>query len=67
MLPDFREEKRLWKSGFRYLVGIDEVGRGSLAGPVVACAVLVRRPRVFLDDPVLKTLAITDSKKLAPS
>jgi len=36
--PDFKEEKRLHKKGYDVVAGIDEVGRGPLAGPVVACA-----------------------------
>ena len=38
-LPDFSEEKRLWRKGYRIVVGVDEAGRGALAGPVVAAAV----------------------------
>ena len=39
--------------GFAALIGVDEVGRGALAGPVVAGAVLVTR--VFLDHPPGRT------------
>ena len=38
MSPNFREEKKLSKKGYKFIIGIDEVGRGPLAGPVVACA-----------------------------
>jgi len=38
-LPNFSFEKTLWKKGFKYVAGVDEVGRGSFAGPVVAAAV----------------------------
>lgn len=34
-------EKRLYFEGFRFIAGVDEVGRGSLAGPVVAAAVIL--------------------------
>jgi ribonuclease HII len=34
-------EKRVYRRGFRYVTGIDEVGRGPLAGPVVAAAVVL--------------------------
>jgi ribonuclease HII len=33
-------ERQLWDSGISYVVGVDEVGRGPLAGPVYACAVV---------------------------
>ncbi|MBI2622046.1 ribonuclease HII [Candidatus Microgenomates bacterium] len=38
-LPDFREEKSLWRRGYQIVIGVDEVGRGAFAGPVVAAAV----------------------------
>ena len=34
-------ERRLWQKGFKRVVGLDEVGRGPLAGPVVAAAVSI--------------------------
>lgn len=40
--PNFREEKKLYRSGNKIVVGIDEVGRGPLAGPVIACAVFLK-------------------------
>ena len=33
-------ENKLWSSGINYIAGIDEAGRGPLAGPVVACSVI---------------------------
>lgn len=59
MRPTFVEEQRLWQQGYRSVVGIDEVGRGPLAGPVVAAAVLLPRE---CDAPWL--LQVRDSKKL---
>lgn len=44
---------------YRYLAGVDEVGRGPLAGPVIAAAVILRK------DSALDGLA--DSKKLSPN
>lgn len=41
--PNFNEEKRLWKKGYKCVVGLDEAGRGPLAGPVVAAAVCAKR------------------------
>ena len=34
-------EKKYWQSGKKYLAGIDEAGRGPLAGPVAAAAVIL--------------------------
>ena len=51
-------ERRLWESGRSYIASVDEVGRGPLAGPVVAAAVIL--PQDF------DVLGIDDSKKLSP-
>ena len=51
-------ERDLWKSGADYICGVDEVGRGPLAGPVVTAAVIL--PKDF------KLLGVDDSKKLSP-
>ncbi len=51
-------EKQAQKSGFLQVAGVDEAGRGPLAGPVVAAAIIL--PEVF-DLP-----GLTDSKKLTP-
>jgi len=50
-------EKKLWNDGFNYIACIDEVGRGCLAGNVLACAVIMPK-EVYIKD-------ITDSKKLS--
>jgi ribonuclease HII len=39
--PTFDHERTLWKQGIRLIAGVDEVGRGPLAGPVVAAAVIL--------------------------
>ena len=39
--PDLKIEERLWQAGFQHLAGIDEAGRGALAGPVAAAAVIL--------------------------
>ena len=47
-----RVEKELRRRGYRLIAGVDEVGRGALAGPVVAAAVVLPEGCVFpgLDD-----------------
>ena len=40
-MPSFTEEKMLEARGYRHIAGIDEAGRGALAGPVVAAAVIL--------------------------
>ncbi len=39
--PSFKEERKFIKSGLRLVAGVDEVGRGCLAGPVIAAAVIL--------------------------
>jgi ribonuclease HII len=41
LAPTFEEEARLWAAGYTRVAGVDEAGRGALAGPVVAAAVIV--------------------------
>ena len=56
--PGWREEEALWRRGYRFVAGIDEVGRGCLAGPVVAGAVIL--PRGWAPE------GLRDSKLLDP-
>ncbi len=60
--PNFDEEKELRKRGYKIVLGLDESGRGSLAGPVVAAAVWIKDFSVFSYFP--QNLNIKDSKKL---
>ena len=57
--PDFSLERNYWAEG-RYVAGIDEAGRGALAGPVVAAAVIF--PIGFDSE-----IRLDDSKKLTPA
>lgn len=59
--PTLAEEQRLWRAGYQHIAGIDEAGRGALAGPVVAAAVV-------LPPQTMRTgvwAAVTDSKLLS--
>src|SRR5690348_336285 len=56
--PNFRRERALFKRGIWPVAGCDEAGRGPLAGPVVAAAVVL--------DPNRIPRGIDDSKRLTP-
>lgn len=51
-------ESRLYKQGIKYIAGVDEVGRGALAGPVVAASVVLPKE--------IEIEGIDDSKRIAP-
>jgi len=61
-IPSFAEEKLLEAQGYQLIAGIDEVGRGALAGPVVAAAVILP---CHIDTPWLNQ--VKDSKQLSPT
>ena len=56
-LPDFEVETQLITEGYRAVAGVDEVGRGCIAGPVTAAAVIL--------DPKNIPNGLNDSKKLS--
>lgn len=56
--PNKKEETKLYKKGFKYIAGVDEAGRGALAGPIVGAAVIFRKG--------IKIKGLNDSKKLTP-
>ena len=57
-MPDLSIERRHWGAGRGVVVGLDEAGRGCLAGPVVAAAVVL--------PPDARLPGLDDSKKLSP-
>jgi len=52
-------EEELYSMGYDNIAGVDEVGRGSLAGPMIAAAVILDRDNIMIE-------GIDDSKRLAP-
>ena len=56
-MPDFELEKQAALNGYKYVCGVDEAGRGPLAGPVCAAAVIL--------DPDTELEGVKDSKKLS--
>jgi ribonuclease HII len=62
--PDLREEMTLYRRGYRLVAGLDEAGRGSWAGPVVAGAVILPLGNDGLEQALN---GVRDSKALSPS
>ena len=64
-------EKELWSKGDNYVAGIDEVGRGCLAGPMVVCATILNKNHISdmenLPDEHNLYAEIKDSKLLTPN
>ena len=60
--PSFAEEKLLRASGYKFIAGVDEVGRGALMGPVLAAAVIL--PYNFQ---ARWKSRVRDSKQLTPA
>ncbi len=56
-MPDYSYEQAAKESGFKYICGVDEAGRGPLAGPVCAAAVILPEG--------LEIEGLNDSKKLS--
>ena len=61
---DLQTEQEFFNLGYQYLGGLDEAGRGPLAGPVVAACVVIDS-HFKIDQSDLKL--VTDSKKLSAS
>lgn len=57
--PHTKEEQELIENGYKFIAGIDEAGRGALAGPVVAAAVVMPISHLHLT-------GVRDSKLLSP-
>ena len=61
-MPDFSLETKYFDRGLRSISGVDEAGRGSWAGPVVAAAVVFEKK----EWPNIVNIGLDDSKKLSP-
>ena len=61
--PTLTEEEKLWHRGYA-VIGVDEVGMGPLAGPVIAVAVMIRA-KTAKEMKDLVALGVRDSKMLS--
>lgn len=61
--PNLQVERALWRAGYYQIAGLDEVGRGSWAGPVVAAAVIFPLENLRL---ARQLRGVRDSKLLSP-
>ncbi len=59
-------EHQLWRAGFQFVAGVDEVGRGALAGPLVAAAVILPIETAAKPTLLRQLHEIRDSKLLTP-
>jgi len=69
--PDLTYERKLWRSSLTYVAGMDEAGRGALAGPVAVGAVILRssfdHPSTILRLGQGQALSgVRDSKQMTP-
>jgi len=60
-LADFSIEKELKEKGYKFIAGVDEAGRGPLAGPVCAAAVIL--PEGFQAEGVNDSKKLTEKKR----
>src|SRR5436309_88327 len=58
VMPGWDYERAAWEAGHAPVAGVDEAGRGPLAGPVVAAAVVL--------PPEIEIPGLDDSKRLTP-
>ena len=56
-MDNYEYERKYYEQGLTYIAGVDEVGRGPLAGPVVCASVIMPKDKIIE--------GITDSKKLS--
>ena len=68
--PNLTFEEHLWHGGLRYIAGLDEAGRGALAGPVAVGAVILPSDQPLLSTPGRSQegalSGVRDSKQMTP-
>jgi ribonuclease HII len=61
--PDLSHESKLWADGFLHIAGLDEAGRGALAGPVSVGVVILPNDETLLAS---NLSGVRDSKQMTP-
>src|SRR3954452_11622976 len=61
--PDTFFQEQFWESGLLHVAGLDEAGRGALAGPVAVGAVILPNDPTFLSR---NLVGVRDSKQMTP-
>jgi len=64
--PDLRFERRFWRGGWSCVAGLDEAGRGALAGPVAVGAVILPKPAHGRTS-LMVLRGVRDSKQMTPA
>jgi len=62
--PNFKEENKLYKRKLYIVVGIDEAGRGPLAGPVVAASSIIKTKNILYKKNIRDSKKLTSKKRL---
>ncbi len=62
--PDASRERAQFERGAKTIVGIDEVGKGSWAGPLVIGIAMLSREVIFSEEPAVLLGGVRDSKQL---
>ena len=63
--PNATRERALFERGVKTIVGVDEVGKGSWAGPLVIGIAMLSREMVFSEEPAVVLGGVRDSKQLS--
>ena len=63
--PNVTRERALFERGVKTIVGVDEVGKGSWAGPLVIGIAMLSREMVFSEEPAVVLGGVRDSKQLS--
>lgn len=64
IIPNLKEEEKLYAQNYQYVAGVDEVGRGAWAGSVVAAAIIMKNEKGKMKNGRRRIYKIRDSKSI---